>query len=157
MVMSVFVGQMTPITEMRCHCGLRVAKRTSWTLENPGRKFLACKFYNHETGQRGCDKFEWIDEECLDWQRDITNVLLAEKHRLATDLNILKARLCLFENEKKRVKAELEKMKKKNLKNADYGKLNKGMIPTEQHGVKLLICCCVVSVVVSLCFVNVLG
>lgn len=61
----------------KCRCGISVGVRTSWTHENPGRKFKACKFYNFETGHRGCNYFEWVDEDILDWQRDVTNNLVA--------------------------------------------------------------------------------
>ncbi|KAL2928254.1 DNA topoisomerase 3-alpha [Bienertia sinuspersici] len=72
----------------RCDCGELVAKRTSWTYENLGKKFIACKFFNHETGERGCNTFQWVDEEPSEWKRDVINVFVAEKHRLATDNNI---------------------------------------------------------------------
>ncbi|KAL2897967.1 hypothetical protein RDABS01_039749, partial [Bienertia sinuspersici] len=98
---------------------------TSWTSDNPGRKFVACKFYNHETGQKGCNTFEWIDEDILDWQRDVANMLVAEKHKLVIDNNILKSRLVCETYEKDRLAVELEKMK-------NAAELEK-MKPFEQH------------------------
>ncbi|KAL2906724.1 hypothetical protein RDABS01_005434, partial [Bienertia sinuspersici] len=95
-----------------CACGLPVAKRTSWNSENPGRKFLACKFYNHETGHKGCNTFEWINEDILDWQRDVTNMLVVEKHRLI-DKNMLKSRLVCESHKKDRLSSDLLKMKDK--------------------------------------------
>ncbi|XP_056686361.1 uncharacterized protein [Spinacia oleracea] len=62
-----------------CACGFPVVQRTSWTHENPGRKFKGCKFYNFETGQRDCNAFDWVDEYILGWQKDVTNHLLWEK------------------------------------------------------------------------------
>ncbi|XP_021744525.1 uncharacterized protein At4g04775-like [Chenopodium quinoa] len=103
---------MVVVKGKRCDCGFPLAMRTSWTHENPGRKFMACKFYNPETRHRGCEKFEWVDEGILDWQRDVTNVLVAEKHRLATDLNIIKARFVYNEHEDRLAK-ELEKLNNK--------------------------------------------
>ncbi|KAL2905209.1 hypothetical protein RDABS01_003919 [Bienertia sinuspersici] len=88
---------------VRCGCGLPVATTTSWTHENLGRKFVACKFYNHETGHRGCNYFEWVDEDMVGWQRDVTNVLEAEKHRLATNISLMKNRLVCVEHEKNRL------------------------------------------------------
>uniref|UniRef100_A0A803N658 Uncharacterized protein n=1 Tax=Chenopodium quinoa TaxID=63459 RepID=A0A803N658_CHEQI len=77
---------MARFEEKRCGCGFPVARRTSWTHENPQRKFVACKFFNHETGQR-------------------------EKHWLSTDLSILKTRLACTEHEKGRLASELHMMK----------------------------------------------
>ncbi|KAL2932065.1 DNA topoisomerase 3-alpha [Bienertia sinuspersici] len=110
-----------------CACGLPVARRTSWTSDNLGRKFVACKFYNHETRQRGCNTFEWIDEDILDWQRDVVNMLVAEKHRFPTDSNILKSRLVCETYEKDRLAAELEKLKNA----AELEKMK--MKPCKQH------------------------
>ncbi|KAL2895021.1 hypothetical protein RDABS01_010930 [Bienertia sinuspersici] len=104
---------MSSVRDMKCGCGIPVARRTSWTHENPGRKFVACKFYNAETGQRGCNTFEWLDEDIVDWKRDVTNVLIVEKHRLATDNSILKSRIVFAEHENKRLVEEVEKLKQK--------------------------------------------
>ncbi|KAL2943238.1 30S ribosomal protein S18 [Bienertia sinuspersici] len=90
-------------------CGLPIARRTSWTNENPGHKFVASKFYNYEIGQRGCNTFEWHDEDIVHWQKDVTSMLEAEKH------SILKSRLVSESYEKDRLVEELEKMKKKSL------------------------------------------
>ncbi|GER39586.1 GRF zinc finger containing protein [Striga asiatica] len=41
-----------------CYCGRRAVIRTSWTTENPGRRFQAC-LKNEEEG--GCVFFDWND------------------------------------------------------------------------------------------------
>ncbi|KAL2923283.1 1 4-alpha-glucan branching enzyme GlgB [Bienertia sinuspersici] len=93
---------------LNCGSGFPCATRTSWTHDNPGRKFIACKFYNHETGQRGCNTFDWVDvDEPTNWQRDVINMLLAEKQRIATDNHILRSRLVCAENEKSRLSKEM--------------------------------------------------
>lgn len=97
--------------KIKCDCGLQAAVRSSWTHENPVRKFIACKLYNHDT--RGCEFFDWVSDDPLEWQRDITNTLVAEKHILATDLSLLRGRVALIEHEKKRLTDELQKMKRK--------------------------------------------
>ncbi|KAL2926022.1 hypothetical protein RDABS01_023322, partial [Bienertia sinuspersici] len=89
---------------MKCLCGIPCATRTSWTHENP------------EERQRGCNIFYWVDEEQTDWQRDVINVLVAEKHRVATDLSIVKARFTCLEHEKKRLTEELDKIERKPLR-----------------------------------------
>ncbi|XP_021773255.1 uncharacterized protein LOC110737190 [Chenopodium quinoa] len=83
---------------VNCACGFPCTKRHSWTHENPGRRFEACKKYNHDTGERGCNTFKWLDEEQTEWQREMINVLLAERHRLETKLTIVKARLACLED-----------------------------------------------------------
>ncbi|XP_021714886.1 uncharacterized protein LOC110682849 [Chenopodium quinoa] len=142
---------MARFEEKRCGCGFPVARRTSWTHDNPGRKFVACKFFNHETGQRGCNTFEWVDEEILDWQRDGTNVLIAEKHRLSTDLSILRTRLACTEHEKGHLASELNMLK--NRKN----RAEIGLMEEENSRNKLLVTCVIVSVVVSFCIVKLFG
>ncbi|XP_010695405.1 uncharacterized protein LOC104908052 [Beta vulgaris subsp. vulgaris] len=129
---------------MKCGCRFAVATRISWTHENPGRKFRVCKFYNHETGQRGCNTFEWVDEGSTDWQRDVINVLVAEKHRLATDNHITKSRLVCIEHEKNRLSKELEKQRKKPImKNKEVFARSKSV------GCKMILICVFLSVIVS--------
>lgn len=49
----------------------------------------------------------------MKWKRDVTNTLVVEKHRLETDISLLRGRVTLIEHEKKRLSDELEKMKRK--------------------------------------------
>ena len=49
--------------QRKCDCGIPMGKLTSWTRENPGRKFRSCKFDDPKTQARGCKCFEWVDEE----------------------------------------------------------------------------------------------
>ncbi|KMT06315.1 hypothetical protein BVRB_7g159980 [Beta vulgaris subsp. vulgaris] len=65
-----------------CHCTLPVARRTSWTEKNPGRRFMSCKFYEHETEWRGCGFFRWIDEGQTEWQKLFINQLMLQKRLL---------------------------------------------------------------------------
>ncbi|KAL2929607.1 Ras-related protein RABH1e [Bienertia sinuspersici] len=87
---------MSLFRDMKCGCGIPVARRTSWTHKNHRRKFVACIFYNAEIGQSDCNTFEWLDDDIFDWQRDVINVLIAEKHILATDNSILNQGLCFL-------------------------------------------------------------
>ena len=59
-------------------------------MENPGREFITCKFYDYATGRRGCKFFEWVDEGILYWQKDITNQLLLEKKIFQSQIDLLK-------------------------------------------------------------------
>ncbi|GER30052.1 GRF zinc finger containing protein, partial [Striga asiatica] len=42
-----------------CYCGRRAVIRTSWTTENPGRRFQACSNLSEE--DPGCVFFDWYD------------------------------------------------------------------------------------------------
>ncbi|XP_010681441.1 uncharacterized protein At4g04775-like [Beta vulgaris subsp. vulgaris] len=139
---------------VNCGCGIPVARRTSWTHENPGRKFIACKFYNHETEQRGCNTFEWVDEEILDWQGDITNILIAEKHRHATDNHILTMKLNSVAHEKCRLAEEVQILMKKLVRIPKTSTV----VVKEQARISIVgVCIVVVSVVVSFIFVKLFG
>ncbi|KAL2925405.1 Proteasome-associated ATPase [Bienertia sinuspersici] len=124
-----------------CACGLPIARRTTWTSDNPGRELVACKFYNHETGQRGCNTFEWIVEDILYWQRDVTY----EKDRLAAEL------------EKMKNVAELEKMKTKPFKQHET-RQNRGVVGgNEGIGSKFVVICAAVCAFVSYVLIKVFG
>ncbi|XP_021856971.2 uncharacterized protein [Spinacia oleracea] len=127
----------SPLSKQKCYCGLPVARLTSWTRDNPGRKFIACQRYDPVTETRGCKKFEWLDEEdCVDWQRNVTNALLLDKKLLKVEVNALKSevddlsgqRRCLLnesDNLKLKCKAlmsEVNKLKEGN--HNTLGKLN---------------------------------
>ncbi|XP_021857299.1 uncharacterized protein [Spinacia oleracea] len=136
-----------------CGCGYPVVQRTSWTHENPGRKFKSCRFYNFGTGQRGCDAFDWVDEDILEWQKDVTNHLLSEKQRLAMEMKIIKGRAEFMEHEMKRLNEEHEKMK---VKYEKMRKMAEGSSKIKNEHVYILISlCAIVSVVVSALYVMV--
>ncbi|XP_056691625.1 uncharacterized protein [Spinacia oleracea] len=94
-----------------CGCGFPVVQRTSWTHDNPGRKFVGCKFYDFSIGKARSDAFDWVDEEILEWQKDVTNVLIAEKQRLIGEVKVLEARIDCIQRDNNRVHEEHEKMK----------------------------------------------
>uniref|UniRef100_A0A803LVZ3 Uncharacterized protein n=1 Tax=Chenopodium quinoa TaxID=63459 RepID=A0A803LVZ3_CHEQI len=75
-----------------------------------------------------------------------------KKHRLSTDLSILKARLACNEHEKSRLASELNKLKNNSNYRADCG------FREDEHAMKkLIVTCVIVSVVVSFCFVKLIG
>ncbi|KAK9704904.1 hypothetical protein RND81_07G019000 [Saponaria officinalis] len=52
-----------------------------------GRKFITCKFYNRDSGMRGCGFFIWVEEDYMTgWQRNIINDLLTENRSLKREL-----------------------------------------------------------------------
>ncbi|XP_074304425.1 uncharacterized protein LOC141639144 [Silene latifolia] len=74
----------------KCKCGVPLALLKSWTTDNPGRRFLTCKFSNPATKNRGCGFFRWYDEEQVEWQRDVINNLVLEKKVVECNLKMLK-------------------------------------------------------------------
>ncbi|XP_021752508.1 uncharacterized protein At4g04775-like [Chenopodium quinoa] len=136
----------------KCFCGLLVAVRTSWTHKNLGRRFKAYKFYKFGTRHTGCNYFEWVDEEILDWQRDVTNVLIAEKHRLATDLRLVQAKLECTENLKRSLSQQLDNIEKKKWKQNEF------IARQQNEQISVVVAACiVVSVVVSVVVVKLIG
>ncbi|KAK9716630.1 hypothetical protein RND81_06G246600 [Saponaria officinalis] len=81
---------------LKCNCGCPVAFRTSWTFQNPGRRFVACKFYDADTGMRGCRYFKWLDEDMTEWQRQLINQLSSENTCLRRELKHQKQELETF-------------------------------------------------------------
>ena len=63
--------------------------------------------------QRRCNKLKWIDENVVDWQREVELKLIDEKDKLSMEANIMHSKVFILENEIKRVNEELEKKKKK--------------------------------------------
>ena len=107
-------SSLTPSKQRKCGCGVPVARLTSWTRENHGRKFLGCKFYDPITETRGCKFFEWVDHpDGTEWQREVINNLILDKKLMKGEVNDLKRevedlhgqRRCLLnENENLKVK-----------------------------------------------------
>ncbi|XP_021850012.2 uncharacterized protein [Spinacia oleracea] len=140
-----------------CGCGFPVVQRTSWIHENPGRKFLGCKFYDFATGKARCDAFDWVDEEILEWQKDVTNVLIAEKKRLIGEVKTLEARIDCIQRDNNRVHEEHGKMKVKyeKMKKMTEGGVKEGI---RNDNLLVMICvCAIVSIIVSAMYVKVVG
>ncbi|KAK9713860.1 hypothetical protein RND81_06G055400 [Saponaria officinalis] len=70
-----------------CFLEIEIAKMISETLQNPGRKFITCKFYNRDSpSMPGCGFVMWVDEDTTEWQRNIINELLIENGRLKSEV-----------------------------------------------------------------------
>ncbi|KAK9668826.1 hypothetical protein RND81_13G089400 [Saponaria officinalis] len=69
-----------------CKCGIPVATKTSWTTQNPGRRFVTCKFYNPDSMMSGCNFFRWIDDDMTNWQRHVINRLVMENKCLKNEV-----------------------------------------------------------------------
>ncbi|KAL2898770.1 DNA topoisomerase 3-alpha [Bienertia sinuspersici] len=85
--------------QIKCYCGLPIGRRTSWTDRNPGRKFMCCKFYEPETEWRGCNFFNWIDEDMTEWQRNVIDKLVLE-------MKLVEAQLDAAHNEVKELQSQ---------------------------------------------------
>ncbi|XP_010667071.1 uncharacterized protein LOC104884170 [Beta vulgaris subsp. vulgaris] len=134
---------------VKCSCGVPIAKVRSWTKDNPGRWFLACKFYHPETGHRGCKFFRWVNDEMTEWQRIVINDLVDEKKFLLDELKVVKQEMALLKGDELKVEAQFEKLKlklkMKKEKVKPTGTLSLGI----QIGI-----CVLVSVIASIMFVN---
>ncbi|KAK9740330.1 hypothetical protein RND81_03G027100 [Saponaria officinalis] len=89
---------------VKCRCGIPAALKTSMTEANTGRRFLTCKFYNLETGIRGCNYFKWVDEpvnetSCLKLEIGVQKRSLERLENKCDELSLAVARL--QENDKK--------------------------------------------------------
>ncbi|KAK9714246.1 hypothetical protein RND81_06G081200 [Saponaria officinalis] len=97
----------------KCRCGVSLALLKSWTSENPGRRFLACKLYNPETNYRGCNFFKWYDKGQFEWQEDVIDKLMLEKKLLEARMEVEKASNLRLENRINKLMEENELMRVK--------------------------------------------
>ncbi|ONH91110.1 hypothetical protein PRUPE_8G093700 [Prunus persica] len=56
-----------------CHCGNQCHLTTSWTDNNPGRRFWGCADYEV---RRGCAFFEWYDPQVCERSKIVISGLL---------------------------------------------------------------------------------
>ncbi|KAL3624256.1 hypothetical protein CASFOL_033072 [Castilleja foliolosa] len=84
---------------VRCHCGIQLELVTSWTDDNPGRRFQACPNYKMPSC---CGFFRWFDEEMCSRSKE-ANVL--EKHSaVIEDQRNLTAELQMFKKKERMLK-----------------------------------------------------
>ncbi|XP_058750014.1 uncharacterized protein At4g04775-like [Vicia villosa] len=58
----------------RCWCGLESPLMTSWTYENPGRRFNGCGNYK-VMKKKQCNYFQWYDEDMSGRAKDVIRSL----------------------------------------------------------------------------------
>ncbi|KAL3653463.1 hypothetical protein CASFOL_003144 [Castilleja foliolosa] len=58
----------------RCNCGIELEVMTSWTDDNPGRRF------------QGCPNYKWVDEEVCSRSKQIIPGLIIKKNKLELEL-----------------------------------------------------------------------
>ena len=115
-------------------CRVKAPRWTSWTDENPGRRFYACP--NFEIGS--CGYFQWHDEPTYFRMRDLINVLKRENNMLLEEnqrMKLMGGRLrngvqeaSDFDAEITELWCELNKLKK--LKNSESESLKKKIVIT---------------------------
>ncbi|PIN20593.1 DNA-(apurinic or apyrimidinic site) lyase [Handroanthus impetiginosus] len=47
--------------DIQCYCGRTAVLKTSWTNNNPGRRFRTCSTRNERGGGNACQFFTWVD------------------------------------------------------------------------------------------------
>ncbi|KAM7501346.1 hypothetical protein LguiB_000250 [Lonicera macranthoides] len=70
---------------MYCYCCIPTIVRTSWTDNNPGRRFRACE-------QGVCGYFSWVDPPMCKRSKEIIPGLLRKKNQLEDEVMKYKAR-----------------------------------------------------------------
>uniref|UniRef100_A0A2N9FDZ9 GRF-type domain-containing protein n=1 Tax=Fagus sylvatica TaxID=28930 RepID=A0A2N9FDZ9_FAGSY len=85
------------------HCREKLVKVTSWTAQNPGRRFYGC--VNYWTGN-GCNYFEWADEVICERGKEVIREQMEKIASLSVELAKSKSK-----EKAASVKAEKLKMK----------------------------------------------
>ncbi|XP_020082379.1 uncharacterized protein LOC109705975 [Ananas comosus] len=70
-------NQSTPL----CHCGLPYTIKTSWTQNNPGRRFYGCPRYRMQESN-ACNYFGWYDPQFTSQSISMVNGLLESNNKL---------------------------------------------------------------------------
>ncbi|CAH8278910.1 unnamed protein product [Arabidopsis lyrata] len=81
-----------------CRCGLSAKIVTSWTDNNPGRKFFGCRLFKKRRTDH-CNYFEWFDEGVVDgWPKEAliqARDEIIEKDKVINQLTTQLMELCL--------------------------------------------------------------
>ncbi|KAL3622498.1 hypothetical protein CASFOL_033909 [Castilleja foliolosa] len=81
-------------SKRNCFCGLRAPMWTSWTDDNPSRRFIGCP--NYKDSSSNCKFFCWVDPE------------LGEGAKRAVLANRLRSEIAQLKEEKKRLVNEAQ-------------------------------------------------
>ncbi|KAL8525753.1 hypothetical protein ACS0TY_015115 [Phlomoides rotata] len=60
-----------------CFCAQEARLHTSWTVDNPGRRFFGCRFWKVDGG--GCKYFNWLDDPIEERAKSVILSLLKKK------------------------------------------------------------------------------
>ncbi|KAL3627283.1 hypothetical protein CASFOL_028646 [Castilleja foliolosa] len=102
---------------VRCHRGIQLELVTSWTDDNPRRRFQACPNYKMPSC---CGFFRWFDEEMCSRSKEVIPGLLRKTNKLELLLaNVLEKHSAVMEKhsavieDQRNLTAELQMFKKK--------------------------------------------
>nr|XP_004488631.1 uncharacterized protein LOC101512886 [Cicer arietinum] len=90
------------IRRIECLCGLESPLCTSWTSENPGRRFHGCGFYKLQgtscfaamlfqlQGKKSCNFFDWFDEPMTERAKEVIMSLMKRIYEFKKKDNVKK-------------------------------------------------------------------
>ncbi|GER41644.1 GRF zinc finger containing protein [Striga asiatica] len=107
--------------EMTCRCGDKVYLKTSWTQNNPGRRYWACPKYGQKFGF--CGFFIWYDPEICARAKNIIPGLLEKSNKHQYQIEQYKLR-----------NAEMEAQLLVAMKKVDD--MNNALVENEQYKLK---------------------
>ncbi|XP_048501621.1 uncharacterized protein LOC104907944 [Beta vulgaris subsp. vulgaris] len=87
----------------KCNCRIPAKILRSWTHDNPGRSFYACKFSDVHTRREGCGFFRWVEKNQEEWQKVVINELVLEKRLLTHEVTFLKSEITRIQDTKPKV------------------------------------------------------
>ncbi|GER42737.1 GRF zinc finger containing protein [Striga asiatica] len=85
-----------------------VVVRTSWTSENPGRRFYSCKKYKDGGG---CNFFAWVDGPICNRSKQVIPGLLRKSNELRQKLQQIQEENDKLKEENKNLAAEMKSLK----------------------------------------------
>ncbi|KAL3627308.1 hypothetical protein CASFOL_028671 [Castilleja foliolosa] len=96
---------------VRCHCGIQLELVTSWTDDNPGRRFQACPNYKMPSC---CGFFRWFDEKMSEQEKNkfVQVVLERQANVLEKHSAVMEKHSAVIEDQRN-LTAELQMFKKK--------------------------------------------
>ncbi|KAL3655673.1 hypothetical protein CASFOL_000069 [Castilleja foliolosa] len=100
---------------VRCHCGIQLELVTSWTDDNPGRRFQACPNYKMPSC---CGFFRWFDEEMCSRSKEQENnkfvqVVLERQANVLEKHSVVMEKHSAVIEDQRNLTAELQMFKKK--------------------------------------------
>ncbi|KAL3636921.1 hypothetical protein CASFOL_019220 [Castilleja foliolosa] len=104
---------------VRCHCGIQLELVTSWTDDNPGRRFQACPNYKLWFDEEMCSRSKEVIPGLLRKTNKLELLLAAEQEKnkfvqvvLDRQANVLEKHSAVIEDQRN-LTAELQMFKKK--------------------------------------------
>ncbi|GER46943.1 GRF zinc finger family protein [Striga asiatica] len=94
---------------LECRCRKMAVIRTSWTADNPGRRFHSCLEYKNG----GCDFFSWVDPPTCDRPEKIMPGLVKKMKALERANENFKFENTKLEEKVEKLEEKIEKLQKK--------------------------------------------